>query len=520
MNRGVTPHNYYLRNRLLPKLLTPSDFPSPGSARLTTSATAPLLTPSDFTPPGSARVQPSASFTPTTSLLLETAATYSSPVTLYPPLEPVSTVLTSAPRLSSKPISTPVLQSLPHDVLLDLTSSTFTSVPLAQPPRDTTSLPPAYSSQFDLGETTSPVLVPPERIPLSERQQSITQTFPTVSETRTFTVQPSSVNFSSPEHYSRSASIFGNNRSTPSGMSSALKLDVFTGDQSQNPTKWLDHFVQWAKFYDLSVEKVLNAFPFHLQGHAKVWYDTLPETVTSSWHFLVTAFKSRFHNDDVILDLSILQTQQGSSESVMDYLSRLFQIATNKTIPDQVLLAVALNGLKPSVKRIVMNKTPTNMAELRQAAVLAEKSIATTDTTDFSTLNTILNEVKQLKDEVKVANSKQTQDSISSIQTHAHVNVTKPPFRTPSTNYQTSGQSFRPNTTYTSAPPAFPKSYPSRTPPSQSFRGPRYQPQPHNGYPDSPPLYYDRNCLMLFLDVSIITFFSCLITRRQKVQHS
>ncbi|KAK3592239.1 hypothetical protein CHS0354_004695 [Potamilus streckersoni] len=291
--------------------------------------------------------------------------TYSSPVTLYPPLEPVSTVLTSAPRISSKLISTPVLQSLPHDVLLDLTSSTFTPAPLAQPPRDSTSLPSAYSSQFDLEEKTSPVLVPPERTLLPERQQTVTQTFPAVSETRTFTVQPSSVNFSSPEHYSRSASIFGNNRSTPS---------------------------------------------------------------------------------------------------------------------DQVLLAVALNGLKPSVKTIVMNKTPTNMAELRQAAVLAEKSIATTDTTDFSTLNTILNEVKQLKDEVKVANSKQTQDSISSIQTHAHVNVTKPPFRTPSSNYQTSGLSFRPNTTYTSAPPAFPKSYPSPNPPSQSFRGPRYQPQPQNGY--------------------------------------
>ncbi|KAK3592474.1 hypothetical protein CHS0354_008283 [Potamilus streckersoni] len=239
----------------------------------------------------------SAFFTPTTSLLLETAATYSSPVTLYPPLELLSTVLTSAPRVSSKPISTPVLQSLPHDVLLDLTSSTFTPALLAQPPRDSTSLPPTYSSQFDLGETTSPVLVPPERTLLPECQQTVTQTFSAGSETQTFTIQPSSVNFSSPEHYSRSANIFGNNRSTPS-------------------------------------------------------------------------------------DLSILQTQQGSSESVMDYLSRLFQIATNKTIPDQVLLAVALNGFKPSVKRIVMNKTPTNMAELRQAAVLGENSIATTDTSD------------------------------------------------------------------------------------------------------------------------------------------
>ncbi|KAK3600794.1 hypothetical protein CHS0354_020471 [Potamilus streckersoni] len=209
MNKGATPHNYYLRNRLLPKLLTPSDFPSPGSARLTTSATAALLTPSDFTPPGSARVKKQAtappcpfdrSFTPTTSLLLETTATYSSPVTLYPPLELLSTVLTSAPLISSKPISTAVLQSLPHDVLLDLTSSTFTPAPLAQPPRASTSLPPAYSSQIDLGETNSPVLVPPERTLLPKRQQTVTQTFPAVSETRTFTVQPSSVNFSSPEH--------------------------------------------------------------------------------------------------------------------------------------------------------------------------------------------------------------------------------------------------------------------------------------------------------------------------------
>ena len=45
------------------------------------------------------------------------------------------------------------------------------------------------------------------------------------------------------------------------------------------------------------------------------------------------------------------------------------------------------------------------MAGLRQAAVLAEKSIATTDTTDLLAFNTILDKVKQLKEEVKVTNS-------------------------------------------------------------------------------------------------------------------
>ncbi|KAL3836199.1 hypothetical protein ACJMK2_021641 [Sinanodonta woodiana] len=175
--------------------------------------------------------------------------------------------------------------------------------------------------------------------------------------------------------------------------------------------------------------KSLNAFPFHLQGHAKIWYDTLSDTDKNDWQTLISAFKSRFHNDDVILDLSILQTQQGSSESVLDYLSRLLRIATNKPISDQVLLAVALNGLKPSVKRIVMNKNPTNMADLRQAAVLAEKSIATTDTTDLLAFNTILDEVKQLKDEVKVANSMQHQYIHAYSQPPTNVNHTTQTFQ-------------------------------------------------------------------------------------------
>ncbi|KAL3868432.1 hypothetical protein ACJMK2_041240 [Sinanodonta woodiana] len=186
--------------------------------------------------------------------------------------------------------------------------------------------------------------------------------------------------------------------------------------------------MQWARFHELSKSKILNAFQFHLQGHAKIWYDTLSDNDKNDWHRLVTTFKSRFHNDDFVLDLSILQTQQGSSESVLDYLSRLLHIATNKVIPEQVLLAVALNGLKPSVKMIVMNKKP-NMSDLREAAVLAEKEIITTDHTDLSALNTILDEVKQLKDEVKVANLKQNQHISTFSESRANINHTKQTFR-------------------------------------------------------------------------------------------
>jgi hypothetical protein len=60
---------------------------------------------------------------------------------------------------------------------------------------------------------------------------------------------------------------------------------------------------------------------------------------------LITLFKKRFKDKQHLLDLTISQTHQGRNESVLDYLSRLFQLATNRNISDDILLAVAMNGL-------------------------------------------------------------------------------------------------------------------------------------------------------------------------------
>jgi hypothetical protein len=65
---------------------------------------------------------------------------------------------------------------------------------------------------------------------------------------------------------------------------------------------------------------------------------------------LITLFKKRFKDKQHLLDLTILQTHQGRNESV------LYQLATNRNISDDILLAVAMNGLKPELKTIVMTK--------------------------------------------------------------------------------------------------------------------------------------------------------------------
>ena len=34
-------------------------------------------------------------------------------------------------------------------------------------------------------------------------------------------------------------------------------------------------YFQWCKFHELPNHKILDAFPFYLEGRAKIWYDAL-----------------------------------------------------------------------------------------------------------------------------------------------------------------------------------------------------------------------------------------------------
>ncbi|KAK3585577.1 hypothetical protein CHS0354_036764 [Potamilus streckersoni] len=238
MIRGVTPHNYNLRRRPAPEHLTASHITPSDSAKSKTAATAPpssidrsLLTPtsiilhrtsSTYTSPvtiypptpilshsTSSTYTSPATISPTTSLLLQgTSSTYASPVTIYPPLSTLPMILISSTHITPTPASASVLQPLPQNVLIDLTPSTPTSAPVIDPSRDLTSLPvidrsrdstlrpPAPSRQLNLPETSSPVLLTPQRTLFSDNPLTTLQTFPIESQARTFT------NSSQPEHSS------------------------------------------------------------------------------------------------------------------------------------------------------------------------------------------------------------------------------------------------------------------------------------------------------------------------------
>ena len=117
---------------------------------------------------------------------------------------------------------------------------------------------------------------------------------------------------------------------------------------------------------------------------------------------MITLFKSRFKDKQHLLDLTILQTHQGRNESVLDYLSRLYQLATNRNISDDILLAVSMNGLASKLKTIVLTKESKNVDELRHCATLAKKAIFSNTVNTIS--QTVLEEIQILKDQLKSVN--------------------------------------------------------------------------------------------------------------------
>lgn len=49
-----------------------------------------------------------------------------------------------------------------------------------------------------------------------------------------------------------------------------IKLEKFNGDGTQDVKASLHSFTHWAKCHGLPDSKTVNAFPFYLEGHAKV----------------------------------------------------------------------------------------------------------------------------------------------------------------------------------------------------------------------------------------------------------
>ena len=69
-------------------------------------------------------------------------------------------------------------------------------------------------------------------------------------------------------------------------------------------------------------------------------------------------------------------------------------------IDENLLLAIGINGLKPDIRKIVINKEPKTFADLRHATSIAEKSLAVPINTLQSLQETMVTELQTLRDQI------------------------------------------------------------------------------------------------------------------------
>ena len=77
----------------------------------------------------------------------------------------------------------------------------------------------------------------------------------------------------------------------------SLKINKFSGACNDDAKSWLSQFAQYCSCYDLDNKTKTNVFSFHLQDHAKIWYNSLTEEIKNDWDKLQTSFTKRFTTD-------------------------------------------------------------------------------------------------------------------------------------------------------------------------------------------------------------------------------
>ena len=155
-----------------------------------------------------------------------------------------------------------------------------------------------------------------------------------------------------------------------------LQLEKFAGDD-QDGKSWLEWFERYCTFHKQDEGQQLLTMPFYLTSHARIWYDALDDKIKTSLKDLKEAFKLRFKTHD-ILDTELLEIVQRPEETSNDYFSRVLKKAQYSNADKKLVTSLAVKGLRPAIKAIVMPLNPQTFDDARQRAILAEKTVIST----------------------------------------------------------------------------------------------------------------------------------------------
>ena len=133
-------------------------------------------------------------------------------------------------------------------------------------------------------------------------------------------------------------------------------------------------------FKQLPEPAVLDLFALLMRGAANTWFMSLDEGTRSDLKAVIAAFETRYLPAPISRwkrASEFWQREQHANESVEDYVADMMQKARDVGADDNngITRYAIMKGLRASFRPYVMQQNPRSIAELLEAAKVAEATI-------------------------------------------------------------------------------------------------------------------------------------------------
>ena len=171
----------------------------------------------------------------------------------------------------------------------------------------------------------------------------------------------------------------------------------FFGDGSQDPRDWFKTFQSWSNIKNFAEKTTIDVFKILMKMNAARWIDTLPSSDADTFDHLKAAFFKRFIDIDEWSDfVKMGQLRQEPQEPVITYLELALVLAKRVKLDEKHEIRALIEGLRPQIQTFVIQQKVQSFADLKEAALLAEKSFRPLSSTDD-----ILSAVHRLEETIK-----------------------------------------------------------------------------------------------------------------------
>ena len=160
----------------------------------------------------------------------------------------------------------------------------------------------------------------------------------------------------------------------------------FSGKSGQDPSDWIRHFVLYCTFKGYTPVRQKALFNVLLTEGAADWLEGQNFADDADFDVLKQAFELRYQSPSVLRYKSakeVFTKRQTLSQNVDDYITEMVKAGKTIQMSDQMLQFAVLNGLRPEIATFVTQRQPENMAELLQAARIAELTLPVSKDTEL-----------------------------------------------------------------------------------------------------------------------------------------